>query len=274
MEVFRVLSPPYASQTTARDREALAQLAARPGAFLLRHVPDAVTEQDVADWRQTRRQCGNAPLVLAVEARSIRVLVRLFHSGHLQGVRAVLVPGQDYHCQLTAAYSRSDWAEEVSGWLQEVGVDPGPRCLPYLRQIFARTGHRRPTTDPPDPHWSERTVRHHFMQSGLPSPSRWVALVKALQSAVRLQCTQGATVGRVAVEQGFTDHSALCQQLRRHFGTTPTVVRSTVGWEWLVRRWLSSTAPLYPGLAAATGPVGHAMEPDLEKRTPRRGAAG
>jgi AraC-like DNA-binding protein len=42
----------------------------------------------------------------------------------------------------------------------------------------------------------------------------------------------------VAVEGGYSDHSSLSRQSLRLFGVRPGAIRPTLGWEWLLDRWL------------------------------------
>ena len=46
----------------------------------------------------------------------------------------------------------------------------------------------------------------------------------------------------LAVECGYSDHSSLSRQSLRLFGARPGVIRRTLGWEWLMHRWLTRAA--------------------------------
>jgi hypothetical protein len=48
------------------------------------------------------------------------------------------------------------------------------------------------------------------------------------------------------MDQGYSDHSALCHQLRRTFHIRPAALRRLLGWEWLLSRWLVACAAQSP----------------------------
>jgi hypothetical protein len=51
-------------------------------------------------------------------------------------------------------------------------------------------------------------------------------------------------VATVARRLRFADHSALAHLLRRSLGVTSQEIRGTLGWEWLLDRWLRSSRTL------------------------------
>ena len=61
---------------------------------------------------------------------------------------------------------------------------------------------------------------------------------EALRAALRLQAHAGASLMVLAVECGYSDHSSLSRQCLRLFGVRPGAIRGTLGWEWLLDRWL------------------------------------
>jgi AraC-like DNA-binding protein len=85
---------------------------------------------------------------------------------------------------------------------------------------------------------AERTVRTWFRRAGVPGPGKWLAAAHALRAARRLQSEDRAPLLALAVECGYSDHSSLSRQSLRLFGIRPGAIRRTLGWEWLVDRWL------------------------------------
>ena len=85
---------------------------------------------------------------------------------------------------------------------------------------------------------AERTIRTWFRRAGVPGPGKWLAVAHALRAARRLQSEDHPPLLALAVECGYSDHSSLSRQSLRLFGVRPGAIRRTLGWEWLVDRWL------------------------------------
>src|SRR5690606_1163570 len=85
---------------------------------------------------------------------------------------------------------------------------------------------------------AESSTRFRFRKKGLPAPSRWLQAARALHAAMRIQLEPEKSILAHACAMGYADHSALCHQMKRTFGTTPATVRATLGWEWLMERWV------------------------------------
>ena len=85
---------------------------------------------------------------------------------------------------------------------------------------------------------AERTVRTWFRRAGVPGPGKWLAAAHAVHAALRLQAEESVPLLTIAVECGYSDHSSLSRQSLRLFGVRPGVIRRTLGWEWLLDRWL------------------------------------
>lgn len=88
---------------------------------------------------------------------------------------------------------------------------------------------------------AERTVRTWFRRAGIPGPGKWLAAAHAVRCALRLQAEESVPLLALAVECGYSDHSSLSRQSLRLFGIRPGAIRKTLGWEWLVDRWLGRT---------------------------------
>src|SRR6266545_2478302 len=89
---------------------------------------------------------------------------------------------------------------------------------------------------------AERTVRTWFRRAGVPGPGKWLAAAHAIHAALRLQAEESSPLLTIAVECGYSDHSSLSRQSLRLFGVRPGVIRRTLGWEWLLDRWLRRAA--------------------------------
>src|SRR5690606_20083178 len=85
---------------------------------------------------------------------------------------------------------------------------------------------------------AESSTRFRFRKKGLPAPSRWLQAARGLHAALRIQLEPEKSILAHACALGYADHSALCHQMKRMFGTTPAAVRGTLGWEWLLERWV------------------------------------
>jgi AraC-like DNA-binding protein len=83
------------------------------------------------------------------------------------------------------------------------------------------------------------TVRYRMRKKGLPSPARWFQLARAMRVTLRLQSQPQVGLLPCALSLGFADQSAICQLLRRTFDLPPASIRHTLGWEWLMERWLA-----------------------------------
>ena len=60
-----------------------------------------------------------------------------------------------------------------------------------------------------------------------------------LVRGARVQAEPDTCLLRIAHEFGYADHSALSQLVYRSFRVRPGAVRGTLGWEWLMYRWIS-----------------------------------
>ncbi len=89
---------------------------------------------------------------------------------------------------------------------------------------------------------AERTVRTWFRRAGVPGPGKWLAAAHAVRAALRMQAEDAAPLLALAVDCGYSDHSSLSRQCLRLFGIRPGAIRRTLGWEWLLDRWLRRAA--------------------------------
>lgn len=158
------------------------------------------------------------------------------------GIRAVLHEDEHLHEALrTALTCRDSLADDVVAWLALRRLRLSPMVASLLREIFARA----PTS--PDLStllaevgMAESSARFRLHKRLLPTPSRWFQAARALHSALRVQAEPSTCLLRIAHEFGYADHSALSQLVYRSFRIRPGAVRGTLGWEWLMNRWLGS----------------------------------
>jgi AraC-like DNA-binding protein len=128
---------------------------------------------------------------------------------------------------------------DIVEWLPLFGIRLSPTVSHLISQIF--TDAPRFTEVGPllqSIGAAESSTRFRFRKKGLPAPSRWLQAARGLHAAMRIQIEPEKSILTHACELGYADHSALCHQIKRVFGTTPAAVRETLGWEWLMERWV------------------------------------
>lgn len=67
----------------------------------------------------------------------------------------------------------------------------------------------------------------------------WALAGRALAAAQRIQREPTAPLLAVAHRTGYADHRAMSRALLRAFGVTPGAIRGSVGWEWLMWRFVT-----------------------------------
>ena len=235
------LAPPYDRFEAVPDPAALAP-GALPDAGLL-----AVSVTSPEDsWPEVaalvpwlRARCPAAPVVLRLGPRGEAGDPEWARRAGGLHVRAVLFEGEPPWPRLRRSLTdTTTLAEEIEAWLplrvpglpaavvRLVGeiVDLSPRYV-EVRALLGTLGH------------AERTTRTWFHRAGVPGPGKWLAAAHAVRAALRLQAEDAALL-TLAVECGYSDHSSLSRQCLRLFGVRPGAIRGTLGWEWLLDRWL------------------------------------
>jgi AraC-like DNA-binding protein len=243
--IFR-LAPPYEGFTVVPDFVA-ARSTDLPDGSLLAVGVSAPRDEWPAITALVPRLRGRfpaAPVVLRVERRaSPEDLDWVRRAGTLQ-VRAVLFEGEPLRPLLQRTLTDpADLPEQVDQWLA-VRLPALPagvvqlvgeifRLAPLhheLGDLLSRLGR------------AERTMRTWFLQAGVPGPGKWLGAAHAIRAALRLQADETVPLLAVAVECGYSDHSSLSRQSLRLFGVRPGAIRPTLGWEWLLDRWLHRAA--------------------------------
>jgi AraC-like DNA-binding protein len=240
------LSPPYEQFEAVPDPSALAPEHLQDASLLAVGVtaPEDVWN-DVGELvPRLRARYPAAPLVLRVgrpaepgdgewEQRA----------GDLR-VRAMVYDGERPAARLRRAFTRPvDLSGELTEWLPLRLPGIPPAIVALIGDIaqraaeFAEVGALLESVGR-----AERTVRTWFRRAGVPGPGKWLALSHALRATRRLQSEDHAPLLALAVECGYSDHSSLSRQSLRLFGLRPGAIRRTLGWEWLVDRWLGKAS--------------------------------
>jgi len=66
----------------------------------------------------------------------------------------------------------------------------------------------------------------------------WIQVGRALKAAMGIQLRGEKSLSRVASEASYSDLRAMSRALSRSFGIPPGAIEDTVGWEWLLWRFL------------------------------------
>ncbi len=157
--------------------------------------------------------------------------------------RAVVPLGsQTYDILRDILTDRSVLARDVVDWLHLHSLRLNPNQADLLEKVFAAASLHRDVAGVLG-HFriSQSSARFRLRKRGLPAPGRWLHVARALHAALHLQARPGVPVSVVAGELGFADHSALVHLFQRSFGVSVREIRNTLGWEWLLHRWLISS---------------------------------
>jgi AraC-like DNA-binding protein len=236
------LSPPYDHFEAVPDLSVLTPQDLPDAAVLVVGLdPPRLGWDDIAPMApDLRARFPAAPLALlvppGVDAAELESARR---AGELD-VRAVLIDGEPPRPRLRHVLTdASSLADQVERWLParlpqvpaEVRGTIG--TIVRLSAGFAEVSALLGTLGQ-----AERTVRTWFRRAGVPGPGKWLAASHAVRAALRLQAEESSPLLTVAVECGYSDHSSLSRQSLRLFGVRPGALRRTLGWEWLLDRWL------------------------------------
>ncbi|HEX6039377.1 MAG TPA: hypothetical protein VFZ20_15100, partial [Longimicrobium sp.] len=172
-----------------------------------------------------------------LDAATLRLAQR---AAHLR-VRAVVAVHEPLADTLRPILTHpDDLGDDVLEWLALRGRPLAPAPAAIVRRVMGRADRREPLRELLEAMGeSERTARHRMRVDGLPPPSAWHQVARALHAALRIQAQPDAALAPLALALGYADRSGLSWQLTRTFGVTPVAVRGTLGWEWLLDRWLA-----------------------------------
>ena len=156
------------------------------------------------------------------------------------GARGVLFEGESPRPRLRRALTDATaLPQQIHEWVSLRVPELPPTVGHLMREILERSsrfGEVGPLLGSMG--HAERTARTWFHRAGVPGPGKWLGVAHAVRAALRLQAEERAPLLTLAVECGYSDHSSLSRQSLRLFGVRPGVIRRTLGWEWLLDRWL------------------------------------
>jgi AraC-like DNA-binding protein len=241
--VFR-LAPPYQVFEAVPDPAELAPEVLPDASVLAVHLPaPQETWSEAARLvPRLRARFPGAPVVLRVGRGGDQAADWARQAGGIH-VRAVLLDDEPPFPRLRRVLTdATDLPDQIERWLpvRLPGLPPAvahliggivrgaPGCG-QVGELLDGLGH------------PERTVRTWFRRAGVPGPGKWLAATHAVRAALRLQAEE-APLLMLAVECGYSDHSSLSRQSLRLFGVRPGAIRGTLGWEWLLDRWLRRVA--------------------------------
>jgi AraC-like DNA-binding protein len=235
------LKPPYTPSATAVMVREVDTTKIVPGSVLALHI----TARTV-NWKE----CSEAVRVLRRRLPAVPVVLSLgpdipdglFLAGQAarSSIRAVVAGnaplGESLRRPLTDTQTLGP---DVVEWLTLFGLRLTPTLNHLISHIFSDAPqHREVSGLLREIGAAESSTRFRFRKKGLPAPSRWLQAARGLHAALRIQVEPEKSILTHACTLGYADHSALCHQMKRLFGTTPAAVRDTMGWEWLLERWV------------------------------------
>jgi hypothetical protein len=240
-QAIALLRPPY---DRIEHQTGWSSLDARSGApGLIAGIQVEQPLESYADLDDTiRRLRHHAPAIPVVLLLRLPAEDGLFVAAHAAraGVRAVVWSGQPIGEALRKSLTEeSSLAEDVVEWLGLYGLRLSPLVSSLLLQIVANgPRHDSLTSLLTSIGIPETSARFRMHKKRLPPPSRWFQVARALHAALRIQGEPRTCLMRLAHQLGYADHSALSQLVNRAFGVRPGMIRGTLGWEWLMERWI------------------------------------
>ena len=240
-QAIALLRPPYDRIEHQTGWSSLDARASIPGLIAGIQLDRPLDDYSVLE-ETIRRVRHHAPAIPVVLLLQIPVEDCLFVAAHASraGARAVVWSGQPLGEALRRSLTEeSSLAEDVVEWLGLYGLRLSPLVSSLLAQIVAQAPrHDNLTALLSAAGVPETTARFRMHKKRLPPPSRWYQVARALHGALRIQAEPRTSLMRLAHALGYADHSALSQLVNRAFGVRPGVIRGTLGWEWLMERWM------------------------------------
>jgi len=235
------LKPPYSPGATTLIVREVDDSRVGPGSVFAVHISsrsvDWITCADAI--RSLRQRLPSVPVVLSL-GPEIPDPLYLATQASRSSVRAVVAGSSTLPEALRRPLTSSaSLGPDVVEWLTLFGIRLSPTLAHLVSQIFTEAPRFTEVGDLLQSLGAaESSTRFRFRKKGLPAPSRWLQAARALHAALRIQMEPEKSILAHAYAMGYSDHSALCHQMKRMFGTTPAAVRQTLGWEWLLERWV------------------------------------
>lgn len=198
-----------------------------------------------------RQRFPAVPLVLRLRQRFDVRTAHLIQRATQLHVRGVIIEGEPLPDTLRACLTAPvDLPGDVVDWLTLRLPRLSPHVAELCRVIFRHAPHEaqlevllRHAGE------SSRTARSRLRKLALPAPAHWHQVARAVHAALRLQRCPSESLFELAMQLGYSDHSALSHQLQRLFGMRSSQVRRLLGWEWLLESWIVRHTK--PALAAS-----------------------
>lgn len=185
-----------------------------------------------------------APVILHIGNEDPAEAIHYARRAAFLYVRAILIDGEDVATTLRSVITQPvNLAGDVIEWLEMQSVPLPPEAQHLVRAIVHLAPRYHTVRDLLESiDHIEEAVRKRFHHRGIAPPSRWFGMARALHAALALQRAPNIPLFDAALDLGYSDHSALSRQMLRIFGLRPSVVRTQLGWEGLMVRWLEREA--------------------------------
>lgn len=237
-----LLRPPYESADGPVVLAASPAALAAPGTILAIRLDRPGTDPHAVEALalELSRRAPACPVVVLLRMPADEALHAAVRLAPLR-IRAVVPEAEPLRALLAPRLTDpTGLPASVVVWLRERGLRLNPPTAALLEQMFAAA-----PAHPTLAHLLDElrvplsSARFRMRKKRLPSPSRWFQVARALHAAMLLQAHPEASTEAIAHRVGFADHSALAHLLRRSFSAHASAIRETLGWEWLLHRWLS-----------------------------------
>lgn len=242
-----LLRPPYEERDLRPALPDLGKAVVAPGSIVGVRVSRSQVDVDalralVRDFAQRSPAC---PVVVLLQMPAEEEGLAAARLASLR-CRAVVRVGPELPAVLRDVLTDpAPLGRDVVDWLRLRPIRLNPNQADLLDRIFTEAPAHSDLTTLLDRHRiPPSTARFRIRKRGLPSPNRWFQAARAIHAALRLQAWPELSIASVARQLRFADHSALAHLLRRSLGVTSHEIRGTLGWEWLLDRWLNSSRTL------------------------------
>lgn len=237
-----VVRPPYDRVERFTDSSAVGSVAPSPGTVLGVMVTEAAEELQTlhAVIPHIRARAPGCAVVMMVRT-DLQNFLSVVSQAVRSGIRGVVNPDLPLRSQLRESLTMDrSISEDLIEWLDLRGVRLSPQVASLIGQIIRLAPATASLTELlAEIGVPETSARFRMQKKRLPAPSRWYQSARALHASLRIQAQTGTCLLRLAHDLGYADHSALSQLVYRSFGVRPAVIRGTLGWEWLMERWVA-----------------------------------
>jgi AraC-like DNA-binding protein len=248
-----IAAPPYDSFGATVDLRAICPGNLVLGTIFGLEISGALTDADVLvrETQSIRHQWPGVPLVLRISGGLDTNALHLAQVAAQLHVHAVVIDGEPIADVMRRILTTPlDLAADVVAWLaMRLPLLP-PQVADLCRVIFRyATAESTVGALLSSVGESARSARARFRKLALPSPSSWHQVARAIHAALTIQRVPHAPLFDLAMQLGYSDHSALSHQFVRLFGLRASQVRQLLGWEWLFESWLTRHSAVASALA-------------------------